>query len=157
VEGTGADVDAVPPVGLVPYQYKVLPVSAVADNAGAFTDWQYSSVLFPTMAGAATGALTITLISTRALSQPFNVWLTKYEVVAAAEVVGVGVVPRALPPDAAAYHFSPVPFALKVAGVWLKQYVIVEAATVGAGVTGFTVTLISVFTDSQLFRVCVTK
>ena len=72
--GVGATEDAVPPVALVPYQFRVPPVVAVADKGLAVWFWQYGATV--AVAGAPGFGLTSTGIALRGLSHPFTVCVT---------------------------------------------------------------------------------
>jgi hypothetical protein len=71
--------------------------------------------------GLGVSTVTVTLSSALGPSQPFSVWLTKYEVMPDTVVEGVGAVARAVPPDAAEYHLSAVPVAVNGNALALKQ------------------------------------
>jgi hypothetical protein len=70
VGGVGAVAEAVPPVWLVPYQFKVPPLLTPAVKGLAVWPMQSVTALATGPGGL---ALTVTTISDRALSQPFSV------------------------------------------------------------------------------------
>ena len=67
--------EAVPPVALVPYQFNVPPVDAVADKAVGVAFRQYTKGVADTV-GAAGKANTFTVIVALGLSQLPTLWLT---------------------------------------------------------------------------------
>ena len=69
-----------------------------------------------------------------------TVWLTKYVVLPAVAVDGVGAVADPVPPVAAVYHNKLVPVADNADAVAFKQYT-TGVVTVGAAVDSFTVTV----------------
>ena len=77
-----------------------------------------------------------TTISFLSLSHPFNVWVTKYEVLPTDAVLGVGAVPVPKPPVAVVYQRISVPIAVRATAVVVWQYSTGVMAAGGAG--GFT-------------------
>ena len=109
--------------------------------------------------GAAVNAFTVTTIAALAPSQAtplvVTVWLTKYVVLPAVAVDGVGAVADPFPPVAAVYHNRFVPVADNADAVAFKQYT-TGVITDGAAVDVFTVTTIAALAPSQATPLVVT-
>ena len=76
VETVGAVAEAVPPVALVPYQFKVAPLMAVAVKVAAWPTVTLTGVVTAGAAGVVQAAATLTTIAERGLSQLPTLWLT---------------------------------------------------------------------------------
>ena len=77
VLGVGAIEDAVPPVTLVPYQFKLFPTKAEAIKATGISFWQYCTGV---VSGATGNGFTVT-VAVAVPVQPFVVPITVYVVV----------------------------------------------------------------------------